>query len=89
MLLHEFLEDVGLRLFVRCGESHCLLSLVVHHLLHGLSRFAVKVVKLRVFRDNLLQVKVLSSYGVIIDFFVVSPITLSEDGFLYTKSPEG
>merc|ERR1719379_318192 len=52
----ELLEEVVLLLLIRRWETHCLLALVVHHLLDGLSRLAIEVTQLGVFGDDLTRV---------------------------------
>mmetsp|Transcript_7613 Transcript_7613/g.16707 ORF Transcript_7613/g.16707 Transcript_7613/m.16707 type:complete len:239 (-) Transcript_7613:576-1292(-) len=50
MLLLELLQHINLPLLVGSRQSHCLLSLIEHHLLHSLPRFPIQIVELGVFR---------------------------------------
>jgi hypothetical protein len=54
VLRHELGHDILLLLVVACRQSHLLLSLVVHHLLHQTSRFTIEIGELRGLRVDLL-----------------------------------
>ena len=57
MLSHEFFENVLFLLLVTGGQSHFLLSLVVHHFFDHRSRFAVQIGKFRLFRVDALHIQ--------------------------------
>lgn len=52
---HEFWHYILLFLIVACWQTHFLLTLIVHHLLHQRSCFAIQVGKFRRFRIDLLS----------------------------------
>ena len=50
MIPHEFLQDILFLLFIRGRFPHLLLPLIKHHLLHHLSRIAIKITQTRILR---------------------------------------